>query len=69
MKDDNNKNFIPHLAIDTKFFHHAFADPCMMENQKRSRIGVHWTLDSTFKKSSQISLCYILSEFPLSTWS
>jgi hypothetical protein len=41
MKDDNNKNFIPHLAIDTKFFHHAFADPCMMENQKRSRIGVH----------------------------
>jgi hypothetical protein len=26
MKDDNLKKFIPQLAIDTEFFHHAFAN-------------------------------------------
>ncbi len=30
MKDDNKKKFIPQLAIDTKFFHRAFANPCTM---------------------------------------
>jgi hypothetical protein len=28
--DDNQKKFIPQLAIDTKFFHSAFVNPCMM---------------------------------------
>jgi hypothetical protein len=28
--DDNQKRFIPHLAIETKLFHRAFVNPCMM---------------------------------------
>jgi hypothetical protein len=28
VKDDKQKKFIPQLAIDTKFFHRAFANPC-----------------------------------------
>jgi hypothetical protein len=30
MKGDNQKKFFPQLAIDTKFFHYAFANPCTM---------------------------------------
>ncbi len=30
MIDDNQKRFIPHLAIDNDFFHSAFVNPCMM---------------------------------------
>jgi hypothetical protein len=30
MKDENQKKFIPHWAIDTEFFHRAFANPCAM---------------------------------------
>jgi hypothetical protein len=30
MIDDNEKRFIPHLAIDNDFFHRAFVNPCMM---------------------------------------
>jgi hypothetical protein len=29
--DDNQKKFIPQLAIDTEFFHSAFVNPCMSE--------------------------------------
>jgi hypothetical protein len=28
--DDNQKRFIPHLALDTDFFHSEFVNPCMM---------------------------------------
>jgi hypothetical protein len=28
--DDNQKRFIPHLAIDTELFHSTFVNPCMM---------------------------------------
>jgi hypothetical protein len=28
--DDNQKKFIPQLPVDTKFFHSAFLNPCMM---------------------------------------
>jgi|LakMenEpi03Aug12_release.lakeMendotaPanAssembly.Ray.scaffolds.fasta_scaffold4347474_1 hypothetical protein len=28
--DDNQKNFNPQLAMDTKFFHRTFANPCMI---------------------------------------
>jgi hypothetical protein len=28
--DDNPKKFIPQMAIDTKFFHSTFVNPCMM---------------------------------------
>jgi hypothetical protein len=28
--DDNQKKFIPQLAINTDFFHSAFVNPCMM---------------------------------------
>jgi hypothetical protein len=38
--DGNKKKFIPQLAIDTEFFHSAFVNPCMMENQRRSQSGV-----------------------------
>ncbi len=41
MKDDK---FILQLAIDTKFFHLSFANPCMMENQRHSQSGVRLTL-------------------------
>jgi hypothetical protein len=27
---DNQKRFIPHLAIETELFHSAFVNPCMM---------------------------------------
>jgi hypothetical protein len=30
MIDDNQKMFIPHLAIVNDFFHSAFVNPCMM---------------------------------------
>jgi hypothetical protein len=30
MKDDKQQMFIPPLAIDTKFIHRAFANPCTM---------------------------------------
>jgi hypothetical protein len=30
MMDDNQNKFIPQLAIDTEFFHRAFANPCTM---------------------------------------
>jgi hypothetical protein len=30
MIDDNQKRFIPHLAIETELFHSAFVNPCMM---------------------------------------
>jgi hypothetical protein len=30
--DDNQKKFIPQLAIDTEFFHCTFVNPCMMYN-------------------------------------
>jgi hypothetical protein len=33
MKDDNQKKFILHLAIDTKFFHRAVANPCAMQTK------------------------------------
>ncbi len=36
MKHDNKKAHLP-LAIDSKFFHCAFANPCKMYNQRRSR--------------------------------
>jgi hypothetical protein len=29
-KDDNHKKFIPHLAIDTEFFHSAFVNSYTM---------------------------------------
>jgi hypothetical protein len=29
-KDDNQKKFIPQLAIDTEFYYRAFANPCTM---------------------------------------
>ncbi len=28
--DDNQKKFIPQLAIDTNFFHSVFVNPCKM---------------------------------------
>ncbi len=31
--------FIAQLATDAKFFHRAFVNPCMMENQRRSKGG------------------------------
>ncbi len=40
MIDDNQKRFVPHLAIDTDFFHSVFVNPCMMQNQRRSQSGV-----------------------------
>jgi len=43
MIDDNQKRFIPHLAIDIDFFHSAFVNPCMMYNQRQSQSGVHLT--------------------------
>jgi hypothetical protein len=30
MIDDNQKMFIPHLAIVSDFFHCAFVNPCIM---------------------------------------
>jgi hypothetical protein len=30
MIDDNQKMFIPHLAIENVFFHSVFVNPCMM---------------------------------------
>jgi hypothetical protein len=30
MIDDNQKRFIPHLAIETELFNSAFVNPCMM---------------------------------------
>jgi hypothetical protein len=30
MIDDNQKRFIPQLAIETELFHGAFVNPCMM---------------------------------------
>jgi hypothetical protein len=30
MIDDNQKRFIPHLAIETELFHSTFVNPCMM---------------------------------------
>jgi hypothetical protein len=30
MKDDKQKKVIPQSAIDTEFFHRAFANPCTM---------------------------------------
>jgi hypothetical protein len=30
MIDDNQKMFIPHLAIENDFFHSVFVNPCMM---------------------------------------
>jgi hypothetical protein len=30
MIDDNQKMFIPPLAIENDFFHSAFVNPCMM---------------------------------------
>jgi hypothetical protein len=30
MKDDNQKMFIPHLAIENDFSRSAFVNPCMM---------------------------------------
>ena len=41
MIDDNQKRFVPHLAIETELFHSAFVNPCMMKNQRRSQSGVH----------------------------
>ncbi len=41
--DDNQKKFIPQLAIDTEYFHSAFVNPCMMKNQRRSQSGVRLT--------------------------
>jgi hypothetical protein len=35
--DQNQKKFIPQLAIDTEFFHSAFVKPCSMQNQRRSQ--------------------------------
>jgi hypothetical protein len=43
MIDDNQKKFILHLAIENDFFHSAFVNPCMMENQRRSQSGVRLT--------------------------
>ncbi len=40
MIDDNQKRFIPQLAIETELFHSAFVNPCMIENQRRSQSGV-----------------------------
>jgi hypothetical protein len=40
---DNQKRFIPHLAIETELFHSAFVNPCMMENQRPSQSGVRLT--------------------------
>jgi hypothetical protein len=37
MIDDNQKRFTPHLGIETKLFHSAFVNPCMMWNQSRSQ--------------------------------
>ena len=42
MDDDQNK-FILQLAIDTKFFHRAFFNPCTMLNQRRRRSDVRFT--------------------------
>ncbi len=43
MIDDNQKMFIPHLAIKYDFFHSAFVNPCMIQNQRRSQSGVRLT--------------------------
>jgi hypothetical protein len=42
MIDDNQKKFIPHLAIENDF-HSAFVNPCMMLNQRRSQSRVRLT--------------------------
>jgi hypothetical protein len=42
--DDDQKKLIPQLAIDTKFFLPAFANPCTMWNQRRSWSGVPLTV-------------------------
>jgi hypothetical protein len=42
--DDNQKKFIPQLAIDTEFFHSVFVNPCTMQNQRRSRRSVRLTV-------------------------
>jgi hypothetical protein len=48
--DDNQKKFIPQLAIDTKFVHSTFVNPCTISNQRRSqssvRLAVHLAIES-----------------------
>jgi hypothetical protein len=43
MIDDNQKMFIPPLAIENDFFHSAFVNPCIIENQRRSQTAVRLT--------------------------
>ncbi len=43
MIDDNQKRFILHLGIETKLFHSAFVNLCMMLNQRRSQSAVRLT--------------------------
>ncbi len=38
--NDNQKMFIPPLAIENDFFRSAFVNPCMMYNQRRSQSAV-----------------------------
>jgi hypothetical protein len=33
MKDDNQKRFIPHLAIESELFHSALVNPCMIKTK------------------------------------
>ncbi len=47
--DDNQKRFIPPLAIDNAFFRSAFVNPCTMYNQRRSRSGVRLTAHLAIK--------------------
>ncbi len=43
---DNQKKFVPKLAIDTKFFHSAFFNPCTMHNQRRGvRLTAHFAIE------------------------
>ena len=41
--DENQKKFIPQLAIDIQFFHSAFVKPYTIENQRHSQSGVRLT--------------------------
>jgi hypothetical protein len=36
MIDDNQKKFIPHLAIENDFFHSAFVNPCKTKGAVRA---------------------------------
>ncbi len=37
--DDNQKKFIPPLAIDNEFFHSVFFNPCTMYSKTKGAVG------------------------------